>query len=105
MSLINISSTFDLPNQFIHLTGSYYVQKVLDVADINTCLINHSRIQDPKELLDIFPLFYSIVIHFDEVSITEHAQAVEILLRLTASEMSDAQRRIHLGLSDDDRHS
>ncbi|CAF3988780.1 unnamed protein product [Rotaria sp. Silwood1] len=103
MSLINISSTFDLPNQFIHLTGSYYVQKVLDVADINTCLINHSRIQDPKELLDIFPLFYSIVIHFDEVSITEHAQAVEILLR--SSEMSDAQRRIHLGLSDDDRHS
>ncbi|CAF5012619.1 unnamed protein product, partial [Rotaria sp. Silwood1] len=105
MSLINISSTFDLPDQFIDLTGSYYVQKVLDVADINTCLINHSRIQDPKELLDIFPLFYSIVIHFDEVSITEHAQAVEILLRLTASEMSDAQRRIHLGLSDDDRHS
>jgi len=63
--------------------------------------------------------FYS---HFDKVSITGRSQAVEILLRcknsyflkkyflikihikiVTASEMSEAQRRIHIGLSTDDR--
>ncbi|CAF1566605.1 unnamed protein product, partial [Rotaria sordida] len=65
----------------------------------------HARIQEPKELLEIFPLFYSILIRFDKVSITEHDQAVEILLRLTASEVSEARPGIHLGLSDEDRHS
>lgn len=75
-------TTFDVPNQFDDLqkplaTGSYYVQNLLDLADINTRLqsnfnscftLNHSsssnldisRIREPRELLDIFPLFYSI---------------------------------------------
>ncbi|CAF1550809.1 unnamed protein product [Rotaria sordida] len=66
---------FDLPNQFEDLhkeltTGSYYVQNILDLADINTRLQNVSQVQEPRELLDIFPLFYSIAIHFDKVSIT-----------------------------------
>ncbi|CAF0722341.1 unnamed protein product [Rotaria sordida] len=105
---INGWTTFDVPNQFEDLqkqlaTGSYYVQNVLDLADINTRLQNLSRIREPKELLDMFSLFYSIAIHFDKVSITGRSQAVEILLRLTASEMSEAQRRIHIGLSPDDR--
>ncbi|UJR35385.1 hypothetical protein I4U23_028142 [Adineta vaga] len=101
-------TTFDVPNQFEDLkkqlaTGSYYVQNVLDLGDINTRLQNISRIREPKELLDMFPLFYSIAIHFDKVSINGRSQAVEILLRLTASEMSEAQRRIHIGLGADDR--
>ncbi len=74
-------TTFDVPNQFEDLqkplaTGSYYVQNVLDLADINTRLqstikisskkypffINSdlSRIREPRELFDTFPLFYSI---------------------------------------------
>ncbi|CAF0761874.1 unnamed protein product [Rotaria sp. Silwood1] len=101
-------TTFDVPNQFEDLqkqlaTGSYYVQNVFDLADINTRLQNLSRIREPKELLDMFPLFYSIAINFDKVSITGRSQTVDILLRLTASEMSEAQRRIHIGLSADDR--
>ncbi|CAF1328694.1 unnamed protein product, partial [Adineta ricciae] len=105
---VNGWTTFDVPNQFEDLkkqlaTGSYYVQNVLDLGDINTRLQNISRIREPKELLDMFPLFYSIAIHFEKVSINGRSQAVEILLRLTASEMSEAQRRIHIGLSADDR--
>ncbi|CAM4841652.1 unnamed protein product [Rotaria magnacalcarata] len=105
---VNGWTTFDVPNQFEDLqkqlaTGSYYVQNVLDLADINTRLQNLSRIREPKELLEMFPLFYCIAIHFDKVAITGRSQAVEILLRLTASEMSEAQRRIHIGLSADDR--
>ncbi|CAF1330307.1 unnamed protein product, partial [Adineta ricciae] len=105
---VNGWTTFDVPNQFEDLkkqlaTGSYYVQNVLDLGDINTRLQNISRIREPKELLEMFPLFYSIAIHFEKVSINGRSQAVEILLRLTASEMSEAQRRIHIGLSADDR--
>lgn len=79
---VNGWTTFDVPNQFEDLqkqlaTGSYYVQNILDLADINTRLqsklnpsftLNHfssfysdiSRIREPRELLEIFPLFYSI---------------------------------------------
>jgi len=78
---INGWTTFDIPNQFEDLqkqlaTGSYYVQDILDLADINArlqsnikfhlnnicfvCNLDISRIREPRELLDIFPLFYSI---------------------------------------------
>ncbi|CAF3840489.1 unnamed protein product, partial [Rotaria sp. Silwood1] len=67
MSAINGSITFDLRNQFEDLqnqltTGSYYVQNILDLADINTRLQNVvvSQVQEPRELFNIFPLFYSI---------------------------------------------
>ena len=114
-------TTFDVPNQFEDLqrqlaTGSYYVPSVLDLAEINTGLQSTihcskmrrassafvsdiSRIRDPRELLDMFPLFYSIATYvvlslrsslfefplptryFDKVAFTGRSQAVEILLR------------------------
>ncbi|CAF4189577.1 unnamed protein product [Rotaria sp. Silwood2] len=92
---------FDLQQQ--HSTLCYYVQNVFDVAEINTRLQNHSRIEKPEELLEMFPLFYSIVIHFDKVSITGRDQAVEMLLQLISLELIDVQRQIHRDLSIDDR--
>ncbi|CAF5033077.1 unnamed protein product [Rotaria sp. Silwood1] len=77
--------------------------RVLGLADINIQLQNISQDQEQKQLIDIFPIFYSIVIHFDKVSITGRSQAVEILLKLISREMIEVQRQIHIGLSIDDR--
>ncbi|CAF4630842.1 unnamed protein product, partial [Rotaria sp. Silwood2] len=54
-----------------------------------------SRIRESREVLHMFPLFYSITIHFDKVSIRGRYQTVEILLRY--KKISD-DRCFHLNI-------
>ncbi|CAF1452589.1 unnamed protein product [Didymodactylos carnosus] len=101
-------SVFDIPNKFEDLkyqisSASYYVPNVLDLAEFNTQLQSCARIREPNQILDYFPLFYSIAIEYGQVPSVSRHQAADALIRLTISEAAEVQRRLHLGLTGDER--